>query len=142
MPDARRFARLHRVRTLQLGMAQADEARARDSAAAEAELSRRIADLADAVAPGATTRGAFDMATQAHYRERLHQSATAAASRVRNADAEAARRAEHTLSARRDQSAIEKLLDRRRREAIATEMRALQDAPPPSPRLKKRHDPC
>ena len=141
MPDAKRLARLHRVRTLQLGLAQADEARARDSAASEAALSRRIADLAAAVAPRpAQEAGGVALAAQAHFRERLHLSADAAANRVRQADAETERRAEQTRAARRDQSAIEKLMDRRRMEAIAAEMRALQDAPPP-PR-KNRHDPC
>ena len=41
--DPGRLARVHRVRTLQLGLAQAEEARARDTVASEAALAQRIA---------------------------------------------------------------------------------------------------
>ena len=48
---AKTLARIHRVRTLQLGLTRADEARAHDKFASEQALSGRIALLAEAVAP-------------------------------------------------------------------------------------------
>ena len=50
MADAKKLARLHRVRTLQLNLTRADEARACDKAASEAALASRITALANAVA--------------------------------------------------------------------------------------------
>lgn len=140
MNDPKRLARLHRVRTLQLGLAQADEARAREGLASETALADRIATLAAAVAPTADRAGATSLAAAAHYRERLHRSAEAADNRVRAAEAAAERLAEATKAARRDQSAVEKLMARADAAAIAAEIRALQDAPPTAKR--KRHDPC
>ncbi|MGJ3628888.1 hypothetical protein AB5I41_22135 [Sphingomonas sp. MMS24-JH45] len=134
-----RLARLHRVRTLQLGLAQADEARAREGLASETALANRIATLA-AVAPTADRTGATGLAAAAHYRDRLHRSADAASNRVRAAEAAAERVADATKTARRDQSAVEKLMARADAVTIAAEIRALQDAPPTAKR--KRHDPC
>ena len=51
MADGKRLQRLHRVRTLQLNLARADEARAREQVTSEQQLSHRIAQLAAAVAP-------------------------------------------------------------------------------------------
>ena len=45
--DARKLSRILRVRTLQLGLTQADEARAVDRVASEMALRDRIARLAD-----------------------------------------------------------------------------------------------
>jgi hypothetical protein len=140
MPDGQRLARIHRVRTLQLGLAQADEARARDSLTSETALSQRIAQLASAVAPQPAGAAAVSMAAAAHYRDRLHRSAEAAQDRVRMAEENADRAGAATQSARRDQTAVEKLLDRARIERIRAEMKALEDAP--SPANRNRHDPC
>lgn len=140
MSDAKRLARIHRVRTLQLGLAQADEMRARESVASEQALAERIGLLADAVAPLTQGYGAATLAASAHFRERLHRSAEAADNRVRAAEARADRSAEATKSARRDQSAVEKLMARATAAEIAAEIRALQDAPPGAKR--NRHGPC
>jgi flagellar protein FliJ len=137
--DSRKLARIHRVRSLQLGLAQSEELRIRDIAASEASLSHRIAQLAAAVAPAPRADGAVTLAAAAHYRDRLHRSAESATNRVRAAEAEAARAAEATRSAKRDQSAVEKLLARAEADAALRAIRALQDAPPVR---KIRHDPC
>lgn len=129
------LGRIHRVRTLQLTLARAEEARAHAQVATETALSARIAQLAEAVAPASGS--AATLLAASHYRERLHNSAVAAANRVRGAEAEAARAAEGARAAKRDQSAVEKLIDRARAEALRCEMRALEDAP-----SRKRHDPC
>jgi hypothetical protein len=138
--DPKRLARLHRVRTLQLGLAQADEARAREGLASETALAERIARLAGAVAPAPDRSGATALAAAAHYRDRLHRSADAANNRVRAAAAAADRLAEATKAAKRDQNAVEKLMARATVAEIAAEIRALQDAPPTARR--NRHDPC
>lgn len=137
--DKKKLARLHRVRTLQLGMAQAAEVRARDQAASEAALSSRIAQLAAAVAPSEGDGAGVSLAAMAHYREKLHRTAEAASNRVRVAEAEAARTVEARQSAKRDQTAVEKLIARAEIEAALREIRALQEAPPTR---KIRHDPC
>ena len=143
MPDAKKLARIHRVRTLQLGLTRADEMRAHEKFANETNLANRIQALADAVSPTPDTRAtAASLGAQAHFRERLHQSANAAQMRVQSAEMFVNRATEATRSAKRDQSAIEKLLDRARIAAVAKEMRAMEDIPPISPLKAKRHDPC
>ena len=143
MPDAKKLARIYRVRTLQLGLSRADEMRAHEKFASEAHLARRIQALADAVSPTpASHDSAAALGAQAHFRERLHQSSAAAQARVQSAEMFVNRAVEATRSAKRDQSAIEKLIDRARRTAVAKEMRALEDTPPVSPLKAKRHDPC
>jgi len=143
VPDAKKLARIHRVRTLQLGLTRADELRAHEKFASEEHLARRIQALADAVSPTPDSiASAFSMGAQAHFRERLHQSSAAAQVRVQSAEMFVNRAVEATRSAKRDQSAIEKLLDRARRAALVKEMRALEDTPPVSPLKAKRHDPC
>lgn len=143
MPDAKKLARIHRVRTLQLGLTRADEMRAHEKFASETNLASRIQALADAVSPTPdTVATAASLGAQAHFRERLHQSSAAAQMRVQSAEMFVNRAAEATRSAKRDQSAIEKLLDRARIAAVAKEMRALEETPPISPLKAKRHDPC
>lgn len=137
--DNKKLARLHRVRTLQLGMARAAETRAQDQVASETALSNRIAQLAAAVAPGEGTGAAVSFAAMAHYREKLHRNAQAVDNRVRAAEAEAARALEARKSAKRDQTAVEKLIARGEAEAALRAIRALQEAPPTR---KIRHDPC
>lgn len=140
MPDARKLARIHRVRTLQLGLTRADEARAHERVATETALAQRIGQLAAAVAPAPLqTSAGFSMAASAYYRDRLNQSAAAADGRVRAAENVVARAAEATRAAHRDQSAVEKLMDRARAADVIKEIRALEDAPAFK---KKRHDPC
>ena len=137
--DKRKLARLHRVRSLQLNLAQAAETSARDQAASEAALAQRIANLAASVAPAQALGTAVSFAAQAHYRDKLHRTAQAADNRLRTAEAAAARAAEATRSAKRDQTAVEKLMARADLEAALREIRALQEAPPTR---KVRHDPC
>jgi len=139
MLDPRKLARIHRVRTLQLGLTQADEMRAQQRVASEAALAQRIGQLAAAVAPAPEASGGFSMAAAAYYRERLFHSATAADNRVRAAEGSAERAAEATRAAKRDQTAVEKLMERADKVAVAKEMRALEETPPAR---KNRHDPC
>lgn len=140
MADPKRLARVARVRTLQLGLARADEARARDQVASETQLSNRIAQLAQAVAPSLADAGAFSLAAAAHYRERLHRSAEAADDRVRAAEARAEHQAEATRAAKRDQTAIDKLIERGQAELVRAGLKALEEMPASGRR--NRHDPC
>lgn len=137
--DKKRLTRVHRVRTLQLGFAQAAESRARDTMASESALSNRIAQLAAAVAPTQSSDAAFSLAAAAHYRERLSTSALTADNRVRAAERQAEAAAEATREARRDQSAIEKLMIRADAEAALGAIRAMEKMPA---FRKVRHDPC
>ncbi|SFP95619.1 hypothetical protein [Sphingomonas rubra] len=140
MNKERTLGRIHRVRTLQLGLARAEEMRRHDALGQETALNHRIAGLVDAVAPTAELLGAHNLAASAHYRDRLQQSAFAAAARVEAASARVDAAAEASRAAKRDQSAVEKLLARARATALVREMRALEDAPPRPKR--NRHDPC
>lgn len=143
MSDAKKLARIHRVRTLQLGLTRADEMRAHEKYANETHLAGRIRALADAVAPTVDSVGVgASFGAQAHFRERLHQSSAAAEMRVETASQFVDRAVEATRSAKRDQSAIEKLLERARIAAAMREMRAMEETPPVSPLKAKRHDPC
>jgi hypothetical protein len=135
----KKLARIHRVRTLQLGMAQAAETRARDQVASESALSHRIAQLATAVSPAEGGGAGASFAAMAHYREKLHRTAEATDNRVRAAEAEARRALEARQSAKRDQSAVEKLIAREEGDAALRALRALQEVPPTG---KIRHDPC
>lgn len=140
MPDARKLARIHRVRTLQLGLTRAEETRAHERVATETALAQRIGQLAAAVAPTPLANAAgFSLAASAYYRERLNQSAIAADARVRAASGGAERATEATRAAQRDQSAVEKLMERARAAGVLKEVRALEDAPA---FRKNRHDPC
>lgn len=139
MPDAKQLARIHRVRTLQLGLARVDEARARDTFASEAALSNRIAQLADAIAPAVDRGAAFSLAAAAHYREKLQHSAFAAEARVAAAGRQADRATDATREAWRDQSAVEKLIARADADAALKAIRAMEAAPA---FRKVRHDPC
>lgn len=139
MGDPKKLTRVLRVRTLQLGLARAEEARALATHASETALSSRIARLAADVAPVTDRAAAVSLAAAAHYREKLHRSAETAANRVRTAEAEAERATEAARSAKRDQSAVEKLITRSQAEAVLREIRSLSDAPPIR---KVRHDPC
>lgn len=136
---AKQLARIHRVRTVQLTMVRSEEARARDRFDSEAALHARIGALADAVAPVAEQGSAAAFSAAAHYRERLHQSAVQADARLRAAGGVVERAAEATRAARRDQSAIEKLIARAEVDAALREIRALEEAPPAR---GNRHDPC
>jgi flagellar FliJ protein len=143
VPDAKKLARIHRVRTLQLGLTRADEMRAHEKFASETNLASRIQALADAVSPTPdTVATAASLGAQAHFRERLHQSSAAAQMRVQSAEMFVNRAADAPGWAKRDPCAIEKLLDRARIAAVAKEMRALEETPPISPLKAKRHDPC
>ncbi|MDB5708466.1 MAG: hypothetical protein JWL96_536 [Sphingomonas bacterium] len=133
------LARLLRVRTLQLGLTRAEEARARERFAGEAELKGRINQLAEAVAPTATETAAFSLVAAAHFRDRLQRSAEASAERLGAAQAVVDRAIEATRAAKRDQTAIEKLIERADADALIKAIRELEKAP--SVR-KIRHDPC
>ena len=138
--SAKKLARLHRVRTLQLDQVRAEEVRAHERFSKEAQLRERIASLADNVAPAVSGEAfANSLIAAAHYRDRLHQSAQAASRRVEVAQQglEAARAA--TREARRDQSAIEKLIAREQADAALRMLRALEELPPSG---RNRHDIC
>ena len=137
--DAKKLARIHRVRTIQLGLTRAEEARAGDKVASEAALSARITALADAVAPAPDAGLGFSLVAAAHFRDRLSQSAAAARDRLAAAEQFVARAADATRAARRDQSAVEKLIARADAAAAVTALRALEGAPATR---KIRHDPC
>jgi len=138
--DAKTLARIHRVRTLQLTLAQGEEARARAQVASEAALNGRIAALAAAVAPAPALSGGMGLRAAAHYRERLHQSADAAALRVERAELAATRAIEATRAARQDQGAVEKLVERAERALRDAEMRDLEDMAVAA--AGKRHSAC
>ncbi len=131
--------RILRVRTLQLGLVRAAEVEAQDKVASEAALRHRIAQLADNVAPTETAAEAFSFIAAAHFRDRLNQSAAAADARFKTASRRLDDASEATREARRDQSAIEKLIEREQQVAILKAMRALEEAPP---MRRNRHDPC
>lgn len=136
---ARTLARIHRVRTLQLTLKQGEEAAAQDRLANEAALSARIGQLVSAISPTTEMAGGFSLGAAAHYRDRLAQSATAADARVRAAETRADAAAEETKAAKRDQSAVEKLIARAEAEATIRGIRAMEDMPAAR---KNRHDPC
>jgi flagellar protein FliJ len=142
MGDARKLGRILRVRTLQLGLTRAQEVRAIDRVASETALRERIANLAEAVAPtpSPTPADALSFAAAAHYRDRLHQSADAATARVAAAHHGLSAAQAATREARRDQSAVEKLIERADHAAALKAIRALEDLPPT--RSGKRHDLC
>lgn len=122
--------RLLRVRTLQLNLTRAGESAANAKLNTETELTHRIQRLVDTVAPRPTAGGfAADLAAAAYYRDRLHASAVAAEARRAMAEAGVERAREATREARRDQSAIEKLIVRAEAQAVRKELRAMEDAP-------------
>lgn len=131
--------RLLRVRTLQLGLVRADEARAHQRFASEAALKSRITQLAESIAPAPAEIDAFAFMAEAHFRDRLNQSAEAAETRLRAAEASMTRASEATRGAKRDQSAIEKLIARADAAELVKSIRALEAAPVGA---KIRHDPC
>ena len=133
------LARIHRVRTLQLGLTRADEARAHDKFASEKLLSGRIALLVEAVAPVHETQVAVSLGAAAHYRERLQKSADATVERMQAAEHHVDRAAEATRAAKRDQTAVEKLLARADADAVLKAIRAMEESPP---FRRVRHDPC
>lgn len=136
----KRLSRLLRVRTLQLGQVQAQEAAANARLDSEAQLRARIVQLADNIAPQAAETGfAASLAAAAYYRDRLHASAIAAGERVEVAEAGLERARAATREARRDQSAIEKLIARAEADAAIRELRKLEEAPA---FRKNRHAPC
>ena len=138
---AKKLERLLRVRTLQLDQVRAAEVHARTKVDQEQVLRERIAALADNVAPVAAPAPTFatSLIAAAHYRDRLHQSAHAAERRVAVAQQglETARAA--TREAHRDQSAIEKLIEREDVKAALKSLRELEALPA---NARKRHDIC
>ncbi len=135
----KKLGRLLRVRTLQLDMVRASEVAAQAKVTNEEALRARIAQLAQGVAPAPKPGSATSLIAAAYYRDRLHQSAFAADRRVAEAQRglDTARAA--TREAKRDQTAIEKLIERAEANAARRAMRALEDMPAIP---KKRHDPC
>lgn len=131
--------RILRVRTLQLGLVQAAEMQAQEKVASEDALRHRIAQLVANVAPEEAAEQAFSFIAAAHFRDRLHQSAAAAEHRLKMANDRLHQASEATREARRDQSAVEKLIAREDKLAVIKAMRALEEAPPIR---RNRHDPC
>lgn len=139
MTQPRKLDRILRVRTLQLGLTRAEETRAQAKVDSEAALGSRIAQLSEGVAPAPSEADALSFMAAAHFRDRLHQSAVAAEERLRAAKAVLERAGEARKQAKRDQSAVEKLIARDDAAAAVRAIRALEEAPP----LRKiRHDPC
>ncbi|UZK68882.1 hypothetical protein OKW76_12680 [Sphingomonas sp. S1-29] len=140
--SAKKLERLLRVRTLQLGLVRADEARAAEKVASETALRDRITQLAAEVAPAPSPApaAALSLIAGAQYRDRLHQSAFAAERRVTVAQDSLGQARDASREARRDQNAVEKLIDRAEVHAALKALRALETLPPSAPR--KRHDPC
>ncbi|QIG78724.1 hypothetical protein [Stakelama tenebrarum] len=138
---ARRLERIHRVRTLQLRQVQAEEADAHARLAQEAAMRERISMLSGNVAPTPAPLpvAATSLAAAAHFRERLHRTAEAADKRLAQAEQglDAARSA--TREAKRDQTAVEKLISREEADAALRALRELEALPP---MRKKRHGPC
>ena len=139
MASRKTLDRLLRVRTLQLGLVRAEEARAADKVASEQALRERIAGLSQGVAPAPAPGEAFSLIAAAHFRERLHRSAEAADARLLQAERARTRAGEASREAKRDHSAIEKLIARDDAEAALKAIRALEEAPA---FRKVRHDPC
>lgn len=136
----KRLGRLLRVRTLQLGQVQAQEAAANAKLDSEFQLRARIAQLADNVSPQREDTGfAASLAAAAYYRDRLHASALAAERRVEMAEAGVERARVATLEARRDQSAIEKLMVKAEAQDALKQLRAMENAPA---FRRNRHAPC
>lgn len=133
--------RILRVRTLQLNMKRAEEMQARAKMTSEQELRHRIRELTNAVSPTQTPAAveAFSFVAAAHFRERLHQSATAADHRLRIAEDRLDAAAEATREARRDQNAVEKLIERDAARDALKAIRALEEFPAVK---RNRHDPC
>jgi flagellar protein FliJ len=134
-----RFDRLLRVRTLQLGQVRAQEVQARNRVLQEEALRERIAQLAANVAPAEEQAVATTLMAAAHYRERLHQSAIAADRRVAVAEQGLNQAEAATREAKRDQSAIEKLLAREAADAALKALRELETLPATG---RNRHDLC
>lgn len=138
--SGRKLDRLLRIRTLQLGQVRAEEGRARARVEQESALRERIVQLAAEVAPVALSAGtATSLIAAAHFRERLQQSAQAAEERVALAENGLDAAAAASREARRDQSAIEKLIAREEAEAALRALRELETLPPLG---KNRHDIC
>ncbi len=138
--STKRLGRLLRVRTLQLGQVQAQEAAANAKLDSETQLRTRIAQLAANVAPQReVTDFAASLAAAAYYRDRLHASAVAAERRVEVAQSGVDRARAATLEARRDQSAIEKLIVRAEAQDALKQLRAMENQPTFK---KNRHAPC
>ena len=138
--DGKQLARIARVRAVQLTLARAGQAQANAQVLSETALNARIAQLADAVAPQPSAGGAFSLSAAAHYRDRLHQTALAAQTRVVQAERRAAAAGEAARAAERDAKAVEKLQGRADAAALLADMRALEGAPTPTRRF--RHETC
>lgn len=133
----KRLKRVLKVRALQLDIARADEARAREAKDSAEALRDRIRALGDEVAPAAGAASGLGLIAAAHYRGRLHRSGEEALRRVAQADSrlDAARAA--TGAARRDHGAVEKLVERALAAEAAAAIRSLHDAPPVSGKLAR-----
>lgn len=138
--QGRSLDRLLRIRTLQLALVRAEESSARDRFDSEAMLKQRIAELAASVAPSSTEDRGLSLISAAHYRDRLHQSAVAADARLRVAGRQLDLASDAAREAKRDQSAIEKLIERDDAREALKAVRALETLPAMLP--KKRHDLC
>lgn len=137
--SAKKYDRILRVRTLQLGQVRTQEIAARAKVAQEEALRARIAQLSEGVAPAEAQGMATSLIAAAHYRERLHQSALVAAQRVDVAEQQLTRAENATREAKRDQSAIEKLIARGEAAAALKALRELETLPATA---KNRHDLC
>lgn len=140
MANAKQLKRVERVRAVQLTLARAAQADAQAHAASEVALNARIAQLTAAIAPAPAAGSAVSLSAAAHYRDRLHQTAAAAQTRVEQAERRVAAAGDAALAAERDLKAVEKLQARADAADALAAIRALEGAPMPTRTL--RHDPC
>ncbi|MFW2829608.1 hypothetical protein [Sphingomonas sp. ID0503] len=130
MRDPKRLGRLLRVREVQRDIAQAQESQARGQLATAEQLVQRIDQLVADQAPSEGFAHALTLAAGAVYRTRLTDSRVNAQGRVFNAERAVEMKVEATKSARRDHNAMEKLVERAKKQLAMQEMRKLSDEMP------------
>lgn len=129
--DTRRLGRMLRVRSLQLDLARAEQARALDQASSAAQLAQRIEALRQDVAPQAGAAQGLSLFAAAHYRDRLSRSQIEAQRRVAIANQQLDQAREAAGAAKRDHVVVEKLIARELDAQAAAVRKALEDAPHP-----------
>lgn len=127
--DTRRLGRMLRVRSLQLDLARAEQARALDQASSAAQLAARIEALRQDVAPQRGAAQGLSLFAAAHYRDRLSRSQVEAQRRVAIANQQLSDAREAAGAAKRDHVVVEKLIARELDVQAAAVRKALEDAP-------------
>jgi flagellar protein FliJ len=120
-----------RVRSLQLDLARAEQARALDQASSAAQLAARIEALRQDVAPQQGAAQGLSLFAAAHYRDRLSRSQAEAQRRMAIANQQLHQAREAAGAAKRDHVVVEKLIARELDAQAAAVRKALEDAPHP-----------